>query len=1078
MIRFFHFGILFLLIFLSLDALAQKKTTYDPNHLPNDYRSSANPYYWKNRLPFPGYWQQDVYYRIQASLNDQTDVISGHENLTYWNNSPDTLTYVYFHLYQNAFGPSAYYSDLTRNNHQKVKYGAYEAEDLGTTVEGIKENGLLAKTALDNTILKVWLSKPLLPGQSVDFEMEFKTYFDGGSNRRRMKLFNSFGYKHYDGVHWYPRISVYDRKFGWTADQHLTKEFYGDYGTYDVDLELPTHYVLEATGLLQNKSEAMPDSLRAQLDISHFLDKPWNSKPSVVIPADGTTKHWKFYAENVHDFAWTADPTYRIGDTKWNGISIISIVQEPHASGWFNAATYTAAVVKTYSQDFGMYIYPKMVVCDAQDGMEYPMLTLDGGSDPSYRGLLAHEVGHNWFFGMVGNNETYRAMLDEGFTQFLTAWCERKLDGELVPGDPSNLYDRTFYKAPFAVDDEVYWGYQKEAMAGERGTLNTHSDHFNSALGHGGGYGKVYYKTSAMLYALQYTLGDSLFLAAMQHYVAQWKVCHPYVEDFRNTIIHYTHVDLNWFFDEWIETNQTCDYAVGCVRRKKGGNYTINLKRKGEMEMPVDLAVVSKNGDTTLYQIPNRNFSKTKPTTILPKWFGWGLIASGYQAKIQLPGKVKNVIIDPSNRMGDINLLNNSSKFPLKFRFESHAFSYPNRYAYDLRWRPDVWYNQVDGLKAGLHLEGDYFQMRRLFSFTLWYNTGVGAVDSLKPKSMFGNGNLPFSYAISYNTKAANSSKTPGIELYSQYLDGLEQYKIGTSHYFGKGAKLQATANFMYRYVSTNADGANNLNYLLYPNAWTANSRNISLTLLADKNYNYAKGSGTMAATLRTPLPFSEKSYYTLSLKNINEISMSKLNFRLRLFAQLGFGDFPLESMLYAASANPEEMSTNKYYRASIYYPVENKNYGSTIGPFQMGGGLNLRGYNGYAMPFVAKDGITYATYRGTSGASANAEIRFDRFWKLHPKLTKNWLSVNLYVFGDAGTIDYKPFENKGGFSFIRPRLDGGAGALLIIKKFGPLRGINPLVLRADFPVYVSDAPFGDKNNLQFRWIVGIGRSF
>ena len=144
----------------------------------------------------------------------------------------------------------------------------------------------------------------------------------------------------------------------------------------------------------------------------------------------GETKTWKYHAENVHDFAFTADPTYRIGEAWWEDKVCYSLAQEPHASRWENAADFGANCIKVFSEDFGRYVYHKIIVADARSGMEYPMITLDGGSDPGYRGLLAHEIGHMWFFGQVGNNETYRALLDEGFTQFLTAWGLIKIDGE------------------------------------------------------------------------------------------------------------------------------------------------------------------------------------------------------------------------------------------------------------------------------------------------------------------------------------------------------------------------------------------------------------------------------------------------------------------------------------------------------------------------------------------------------------------------------------------------------------------------------------------------------------------------
>ena len=360
----------------------------------NTYRTESNKYYWKNRKPYDGYWQQDVQYKINASIDDKTDIIDGAVELTYWNNSPDELSFVYFHLYSNAQAKNSYLSDLYQNNGVKVKYGKYQEKGLGTNVSKITSNGVDLKMEQDNTVLKAYLPQALKSGESITFKIDFKTYFDNGSIRNRMKLFNAWGYKHYDVVHWYPRISVYDRKQGWDTDQHLDHEFYGDFGTYDVAFTLPNNYILDATGTLVNRSEVMPDDLRAKLDIKNFKSKPWNEKPSVIIEPNGTNKTWKFHAENVHDFALTADPTYRIGEAEWNGIKCISLAQEPHAANWQNAAEYAAKVIRVNSTDFGMYGYPKMIVADAQDGMEYPMLTLDGGFDPSYRDLLAHEISH------------------------------------------------------------------------------------------------------------------------------------------------------------------------------------------------------------------------------------------------------------------------------------------------------------------------------------------------------------------------------------------------------------------------------------------------------------------------------------------------------------------------------------------------------------------------------------------------------------------------------------------------------------------------------------------------------------
>ncbi len=740
-------------------------------------QNSQNPWYWKNRKPIEGYWQQDVHYTIKASLDDKTNIVDGSEELIYTNNSPDELKFVYFHLYNNAQVKGSYLSDLYKNNHYQVKYGKYQEQGLGTAISSITVNGKELKSELDNTIIKVYLNAPLKSGESITFKINFKTYFDNGSIRNRMKEFNAFGYKHYDLVHWYPRISVYDRKFGWDTEQHMDHEFYGDFGVYDVELTFPNTYIVEGTGVMLNKEEVLPENLRNKLDIKNFKDKPWGEKPSEIIKPDGSTKTWKFHAENVHDFASTADPTYRIGEAEWNGIKCIALVQEPHAKRWQNAASYTAKIIEVYSRDFGMYVYPKMVVADAQDGMEYPMLTLDGGGDPDYRDLLAHEVGHNWFFGMLGSNETYRAAMDEGFTQFIENWAYEKIDGKIrVAFVPESPYIAKYLQPDYVRNSEIYNGYMNDAIRGSDITLNTHSDQFNGAIRHSGGYGQVYFKTATMLYNLQYVLGDSLFLAAMQNYVSQWKICHPYMEDFRSSVINFTHADLNWFFDEWFETSKTIDYSIKSVHREnEPGVYTITFERNGRMQMPIDFSVFVDSVEYKYY-IPNNWFVKRTNATVLPRWIGWDKVQPTYQATIKVPGRITNVVIDPTCRLADVNMLNNSMRTPVKSSFDSKIYNTPDWTNYEVFWRPDLWYNGYDGAKVGFNVSGNYMNYKNIFDASVWLNTGLFQSNLSQVQSYLGENGIyvnryeNLNFRVKYRTSTDKFMKGSAVFASAQLL--------------------------------------------------------------------------------------------------------------------------------------------------------------------------------------------------------------------------------------------------------------------------------------------------------------------
>jgi hypothetical protein len=1079
-IKFILIGFFAFLTFSFLQVSAQSKVGHDPLQKPNTFKHPDNPHYWKNKMPHPNYWQQDVYYNIKADVDERTDIITGSLELTYWNNSPDTLTYVFFHLYQNAFQPCSYLDDLTEHNHVKSTFGHYEAEGLGTTVSNLKSNGNTLKTETDNTVMKVFLDEPIMPGAAKEFSLDFKTYFDEGSMRRRMKYYLVDGeHKHYNGVHWYPRISVYDAKFGWTTDQHLNREFYADFGTFDLELTFASNYVVEATGNLLNRSEVLPDSLREKLDIKNFAKKPWGEKASIIIPYDSTQrKTWKFHAENVHNVAFTADPTYRIGEAEWNGIKCIALVEEGHASGWQKVAQYTADVVELFSNDFGMYGYPKMVVADARDGMEYPMLTLCGGSFPSNKGLIAHEVGHNWFYGMVGNNETYRAALDEGFTQFLTVWAQERLDGPEVPMGKMKKYKAKFKKPDLARNTRAYDSYLYDAINEADAQLNTHSDGFSGALGQGGGYRHVYSKTAVMLYNLQYVLGDTLFQNAMKNYFNEYSYAHPYFEDLRNSFIHYTHTDLNWFFDQWLETTKNIDYSVGKVKHKATEDakevYEITFKREGLMQMPIDFTVVTTDGDTSKYYIPNTWFEKETDATILPRWIGWdNNLQPEYTATVKVTSKIRNVYIDPTYRLADVNMLNNSKKVPFVVSFDHKIYNRARWTEYDVKLRPALWWNAYDGLKIGLHFNSGYIAGRHQVSFSVLAPTGnllQGSPDRFNFADADKKGYDKFNYCFSYDTKLDKYVKKLSAFYYSEYWDGLELYKFGLSQGVLKNSTLTLYAKMF------NRPNDNKLNQLLYPGEWQSGKWNTSINLEWDHKYNYPKGSGTINATLRSSALLSDFDYHYLTTTAINHTKLWRFELHSRAFVRAGTGSNQApESALFLAGANPEELMNQPLTRSIGYVPPTwVGSYGAGTNHFQQGGGLNLRGYAGYYV--VEEDGgKTFRAYKGQSGGAVNLELDFDELVKWQPKKLSKYFKLDTYLFGDAGMIVFDTDAGEKVFSNLR--MDAGAGLALTVKKFGPLETVKPFTLRFDVPFYLSHAPIGE-DNIKFRFVIGVSRAF
>ncbi|MCX6352844.1 MAG: M1 family metallopeptidase [Bacteroidetes bacterium] len=1079
-----------LLLFLFCKEAIGQKYTYPQDN----FRTAENKYYWKNRPPYLGYWQQDVHYTIEAEVLDSFDLIVGNEWLTYYNNSPDTLTFAYFHLYQNAFQPGSYLDGLTKENNEKPVYGESEKNGFGTLIKDVYElyyqpkiqdssRGSInpnrsnvtyyfipVKTEYHNTIMKVYFNEPLLPHDSIKFKITFNTYFDEkGGVRRRMKLFKHDGVKHYDGVHWYPRISVYDHKFGWTTDQHLGKEFYGDYGTYDVSLTLPHEYVLEATGILQNPKEALPDDFRQKIDLSNFKKRPEKKGMITQIVQPGIAKRtWRFHAENVHDFAWTADPSYRMGETEWNGIKIVALAQEGEVFGWQPTPEFIKKVIQCYSKDFGMYAWPKIVVADARDGMEYPMLTLCGGTDPGNHFVIAHEVGHEWFFGMIGNNETYRALLDEGFTQFLTEWSMKSILGEYPDYyPPKDKYIRRFSKPQTSRERSIIQPYIRTAMSMDNTTLNTHSDDFNGALGHGGGYGQVYYKTATMLYNLQYTLGDELFQKAMSNYFNQWKICHPYPEDFRNSIINYTHADLNWFFDEWLETNKTIDYGIKKVHKDSFGKYTITFTRNGKMQMPLDFTVFTKGCKKQSFHIPNDYFVKMTDATILPMWLGWDKVQPEYKTTINVGGKITNIIIDTTWRLADANMLNNFYKCPVRWRFDSQVQNPLDRRIYEMLWRPDIWYNSVDGIKAGLHFSGNYFMMRHIFEATIWGNTGLGMDNRFA-----NNKHELINFSFSYRDNFFNADRDLSWFANARLLDGLYYTKLGIEKKINGKNTLTIYTKTLYR------NNTASLDYLLLPNEWNTQKQNNTLNVTYQHPFNLGGFfNGTMNASLKSSSVLSDYSYTTIAGSiYLNKVLAKSLIWKNRFFASCTSGsNVAPESQLYLAGANPEEMMENKFTRSRGFVPEDWMGYGAGVNHFHAGGGLNLRGYAGYLAPEKNDSGF-YLTYKGTSGLSINSELEFISLPFTLPILRWNML-LTPYAFYDAGKINYTTSAKLPTLADVR--MDAGVGTTLSIKSWGRrLQKTEPFTLRFDVPFFMNSTPKTDPDHFKFRWVVGLGRAF
>ncbi len=405
----------------------------------------------------------------------------------------------------------------------------------------------------------------------------------------------------------------------------------------------------------------------------------------------------------------------------------------------------------------------------------------------------------------------------------------------------------------------------------------------------------------------------------------------------------------------------------------------------------------------------------------------------------------------------------NNSTCNTTFNFDHKLYQYSDWKNYEIKYRPDVWWNNYDGMKVGLNLTGGYLRHHHLFDASVWFNTGALQKDSIPNANDYDY----YSYRINYNTNLDKIALNTRINTRSQFLAGLYTNKFSIIKSDSKGNnKLEVDFLSLYR---TNED------YLIN-SGWDLEKMNNRIDVNLEHKYNYSYGKGTINLMLQSSALGSAYDYNKLILSAKNNNKLEKLKINTRAYIQFGTGsNWAEESKLHLAGANNEEMMGSKFTRAEGIVSAEFMDYGYTTNHFHQAGGLNLRGYTGYLAPEFNEDGtIASYDYNGTSGAAFNTEIDFTAY--LPYSIRKN--NIASYFFADAGIItsDKLTKENyKELFSDIRA--DVGIGFSYTLRNFGPLEAIKPLVIHFDMPLFLNRPPASDEDFYQMRWLIGINKS-
>jgi hypothetical protein len=582
------------------------------------------------------YYQQAAQYKMDIDVNAEQFTYQGTQTLKYRNNSPDELNVVYFHLYWNAFKPNSMMDQRVasqgKNGDSRLqKEGISRLASIPKNEEGaqnihwIKQNGKELKFEIQETVMKVYLDKPIKAHSKTTFTMEWDAVIPQQIRRA--------GRNNKEGVdmtmtQWYPKIAEYDYD-GWATFDYVGREFHAPFADFDVTIKINKDYVVGAGGTLLNPKEVKGYDASAQ------------------IKADQNKATWKWTAKNMLDFAWAADKDYSVEsfDVPQGPKVYFVYLKNDKTKAWGEAKPYVTKYFQIMNSRFGKYAYPSYAFIQGGDGgMEYGMCTMILGEAKNIEdlmGLMAHEGSHSWYQQMLATNEPVRPWMDEGFTSYAESYVMHQL---FPPKDnrPNAFVEKI----------DAYRKFLKKQIEEPAVWLGDHHDNGTSYS-----YAS-YVKGELYLVQLGYIVGEENLSKIMTEYFKEWSMKHPTDRDFLHIAQKVSGMDLKWFHHYWINTTKTIDYGIKDVQYGNTST-TITLVNNSQIPMPIDLSVITADNKMVNYQIPlNMTHTwKTKDafgefTTL--KYWPW--TQKEYTLTIPYNKSQLRVLgIDFSHRLADVN---------------------------------------------------------------------------------------------------------------------------------------------------------------------------------------------------------------------------------------------------------------------------------------------------------------------------------------------------------------------------------------------------------------------------------------
>jgi hypothetical protein len=560
------------------------------------------------------YFQQEVNYTIHVTLNDVTHELSAFEKIQYINKSTTSLEFIYFHLWANAYknNETALARQLLEDGETKMYFA--QSEDLGFIDSLnflVNEQSIKWEFDKENIdICKLFLNSPLKPGDTITITTPFHVKLPSAKISRLGHIGQAYAI-----TQWYPKPAVFD-KDGWHQMPYLNQgEFYSEYGNYDVRITLPKNYVLAATGdRIDNALEEQWLLLKVTETENLISNKIKNLSANEYPASSKEFKTIRFKQLRVHDFAWFADKRFHVlkGNVtlanSGNKIDTWAFFTNNEFKLWTKSIDYLNDATYFYSELNGDYPYKHVTAIDgtisAGGGMEYPNITIIGESGDKFtlETTIMHEVGHNWFYGILGSNERDYPFMDEGLNSFYEM---RYIKNKYPNRTLASLFGRDstfnfFGLNKFKYKAQYEYSYYLAALKNQDQSILTASKNYTSY-----NYGAIVYSKSAVAFDyLMNFVGQDKFDKAMQFYFKEWKFKHPTPNDLMTSLQNSLNMDLKWFFEEVIPTSKKIDYKIKQHKVLADKSHSVLLKNSGSILSPVSLSGI-KNGKVvaTIWQI-------------------------------------------------------------------------------------------------------------------------------------------------------------------------------------------------------------------------------------------------------------------------------------------------------------------------------------------------------------------------------------------------------------------------------------------------------------------------------------------